>query len=225
MKFTRRQLFTLFNQLTIVVIAFVLIACASRPSLESQAVIQLNNNLAQLQAWKLKGKIAWITATERKSAYINWQQNRDDMQFDLSNIVGINLASLTYNGKLARLKADGKEYQDPSPSSLIYKTTGWNVPLEPLSSWVKGAATEQGRLSEENQKTLSSNNQQIIRYKNGLIKQIKPNCEICDQWIIDYTAYENVSIGGTEYQLPKQISMFNSAYQATIKIRISQWSQ
>lgn len=221
MKFSP-QYFAFIRQLTIIAVLFALTACASRPSLESQAVVKLNNNLAQLQKWKLSGKIAWITASERKSAYMNWQQNVENMQFDLSNLVGINLASLHYNGKIATLKADGKEYYDPSPSFLIYKTTGWNVPLEPLSSWVKGAATSQGRLRN---KTTVSDKQQIIRYENGLIKQIKHNCEKCDKWTIDYTAYENVFIGEDEYQLPKQISMFNSASQATIKIRISKWSQ
>lgn len=214
--------FVFIRQLTMIVIVFALTACASRPSLESQAIVQLNYNLAQLQKWKLKGKIAWITASERKSAYMNWQQNRENMQFDLSNLVGINLASLNYNGEIARLNANGKEYQDPSPSFLIYKTTGWNVPLELLGSWVKGAATSQGRQSS---KLTPSHNQQIIRYENGLIKQIKPNCEKCDQWTIDYTSYENVTIGGIEYQLPKQIDMFNSGSQAKIKIKISQWSQ
>ena len=216
------QHFVFIRQLTMIAIIFALTACASRPSLESQAVVTLNNNLAQLQKWKLIGKIAWITASERKSAYMNWQQNVDNMQFDLSNLVGINLASLNYNGEIATLRADGKEYQDPSPSFLIFKTTGWSVPLEPLSSWVKGAATSQGRLGD---KTAPSNNQQIIRYENGLIKQIRPNCEKCDDWTIDYTAYENVTIGADEYQLPKQITMVNSASQAIIKIRISQWSQ
>jgi outer membrane lipoprotein LolB len=221
MKFSP-QYFVFIRQLTIIAVLFALTACASRPSLESQTVVKLNNNLAQLQKWKLSGKIAWITASERKSAYMNWQQNVENMQFELSNLVGINLASLNYNGKIATLKADGKEYHDPSPSFLIYKTTGWNVPLKPLTSWVKGAVTSQGRLSG---KTAASNSQKLIRYENGLIKQIKPNCEKCDQWTIDYTAYENVLIGENEYQLPKQISMFNSASQATIKIRISQWSQ
>lgn len=225
MKFPPKNLGTLFNSFIIIVVAFALAACVSRPTLESQAAIALNNNLAQLQQWKLKGKIAWITTTERKSAYMNWQQSLDNMQFDLSNVVGINVASLTFNGELATLKADGKEYIDPSPSSLIFKTTGWNVPLEPLSSWVKGAVSVEGRLSKDAKNVLAINKQQIIRYENGLIKQIKPICEICDQWTIDYTSYENVLMGGIEYQLPKQISMFNPAYQATIKIRISQWSQ
>lgn len=200
-------------------------ACVSRPSLESEAIIQLNNNLAQLQQWKLKGKIAWITNSERKSAYMNWQQNNKDMQFDLSNLVGINLASLSYNGELATLSSDGQVYEDSSPSALIYKTTGWNVPLETLSSWVKGAVSEQGRQANASSNSVRNDNQTVIRYENGLIKQIKSNCEVCDQWTINYTSYENVTLANIEYQLPKQISMYNPAYQATIKIKISQWSQ
>lgn len=194
-----------------------LMACAAKPKLESQAIITLNNNLAELTHWKLKGKIAWITPNERKSAYINWQQQNQDMQFVLSNLLGINLASLAFDGDMATLNADGKQFQDPSPAMLIYQTTGWNVPLERLSSWVKGAASVSGRASQ-------SGSQEIVRYENGLIRQIKPTCNNCDQWRIDYTAYDNVIIDSTEYQLPSDITMYNPAFNATIKIKISEWS-
>ncbi len=215
-----------------------LMACTVKPPLESQAVIKLNNNLTQLTQWKLKGKIAWISATQRKSAYMNWQQNNANMQFGLSNVLGINLASLSFDGQVATLFADGKEYQGPSPSMLIYQTTGWQVPLEPLSSWVKGAASVDGRAGSNiaaDQSSSASTKPQITRYENGLIKQIKPICanddikngvenNNCDQWTIDYTSYKNVTINNIQYQLPKQISMFNSANQSTIKMRISEWS-
>lgn len=206
-----------------------LLSCTTKPNLETQALINLNNNLAQLTKWKLKGKIAWITEKERKSAYINWQQNDATLQFALTNVLGINLANLEYDGIMATLQADGKSYYDSSPSALIYQVSGWQVPLEQLSSWIKGAATSEGRNAIAGQvngsRQAREKNQEITRYENGLIKQIKATCDQCDQWTINYTQYNNVSMNNIEYQLPEQINMFNSAYQATIKIRISEWSQ
>ncbi len=213
-----KRVIKLLNRFIILFTVIILSACVSKQRLENQAVITLNNNLAQLTDWQIKGKIAWITPLERKSAYINWQQNHANMQFNLSNVLGINLASLHYDGEIATLEADGQTYTDLSPSRLIFHTTGWHVPLEPLSSWVKGALTKQGR-------NATSNQQQVIRYENGLIQQIKATCTNCDQWTIDYNSYVNVNIQGIDYQLPQQINMHNPVNQAQIKIKINQWSQ
>jgi outer membrane lipoprotein LolB len=195
-------------------------ACSVKPSLENQALVNLNNNLAQLTHWSLKGKIAWITETERKSAYMNWQQRDKNMQFSLRNVLGINLASLSYNGSRATLLADGQKYTNSSPSALVQQTTGWQVPLQSLSYWIKGAVSDTGRVRDN-----TVNTQKITRYDNGLIQQIQPLCDNCDQWTIDYTGYTNIVINNREYQLPEQISMYNSANKATIKIKISEWSQ
>jgi outer membrane lipoprotein LolB len=219
--------------LTIIFMIVWLMACVNKPPLEDRAVVTLNNNLAQLTQWKLKGRIAWITAIERKSAYMNWQQNNANMQFNLSNVLGINVASISFDGQLATLRTDGKKYQGPSPSMLIYQTTGWQVPLELLSNWVKGAASVNGRMhidTRQGPNNEAPSEQQITRYENGLIKQIKPICAAnvdanvsCDEWTIDYTSYKNVTIDNIQYQLPEQISMFNPVKQATIKMRISEW--
>lgn len=210
---------------------FFINGCVTKPSIEDQAAITVDNNLAQLTQWRLKGKIAWITPQKRTSAYMNWQQNDAQMQFNLSNVLGITLASLSYDGQSAILQADGKQYQDPSPSALIYRTTGWQVPLTSLSSWVKGAPSHKGRVYKQSQLANKDNTTQVLRYENGLIKQIKPACattpnsESCDDWTIDYTQYTSVTINNVQYQLPSNINMYNTASQATIKMRISQWSQ
>lgn len=218
-------------------IIFGLTACANKPALESEAVINLNSNLAQLQQWKIKGRIAWISLDERKSAYMNWQQDIDSMQFDLSNVLGINLASLTYDGQKATLQADGKTFENASPSALIYQVSGWEVPLEQLSNWVKGAASQHGRVVGNAQASFMKQDdtqivQQITRYENGLIEKIQTVCPPrpvqffrCDEWTISYNRYANVIIDENEYQLPTSITLFNARNQATIKMRINEWSR
>ncbi|MFT4653505.1 MAG: outer membrane lipoprotein LolB [Patiriisocius sp.] len=225
--------------ITTILMTIGLMACNVRPALEDQAVINVNNNLTQLTQWKLKGKIAWITPTQRRSAYMYWQQEDANKQFGLSNVLGMTLVSLAFDGQLATLLFDGKEYQGPSPAMLVYQTTGLQVPLEALSSWVKGAPSVDGR-SEKNIGDDDTDGvpieQKITRFENGLIKQIKPICanisqknapinDNCNQWTIDYTSYTNATINNVQYQLPMQISMFNSANQTTIKMKISEWSQ
>jgi outer membrane lipoprotein LolB len=213
------------NALLIAVLVVVLQSCASKVSLEQQKALNIDQNLASLSTWKLKGKIAWISPTERKSAYINWQQNEKEMAFTLSNVLGITLASLTYDEQLATLTADGETYTDTSPSWLIYRTTGWEVPIVPLSSWIKGAASIDGREYRNNisENTSKVRKQSIKRYENGLIQQLIPACNNCDAWQIDYKNYQNARIDGVDYQLPSNISLTNLQSKAVVKIRISEW--
>jgi len=206
----------------------LLSACAAKPKLEDQAVLQLNNNLAQLSQWQISGKIAWISSTERKSAYMNWQQNDQNLTFTITNVLGISGGKLSYNGILATLFADDKQYTDPSPSFLIYKTTGFDIPIKSLQSWIKGAAYASGRENETEQNS-TEQIKSIERYENGLIKQLITQCPTrrtsCNQWQIDYEAYNNTDIGGREYQLPTSIRLTNLNAQYLVKIKVNKWSQ
>jgi outer membrane lipoprotein LolB len=228
------QAFPKFCMITFIL--FVMQACATKSTLDDQALIQLNSNLAALDNWKLKGRIAWITSSDRKSAYVNWQQRGQEMEFKLTNLLGINLATLNYNNTLATLQADGKTYSDPSASYLIYQITGWDVPILPLGSWIKGAASTDGReyyglannfnLQDKtnNTKLTAPKRQLITRFENGLIKQLIPKCSGCDAWQIDYQDYQNATLNNINYQLPTNISLTNIRTQAIIKIRVSEWS-
>ena len=211
------------------IIVFFLSGCTSKPSLENEVAINVHNNLAQLTQWKMKGKIAWITPSQRTSAYMNWQQNDASIEFTLTNVLGINMATLSYDGATAKLSADSKNYQGVSPSALILQTTGWQVPINALSTWVKGMPIS---ANQKHKQAYATNDAHITRYDNGLIQQIRPRCtnelsrkSPCNEWTIDYTSYTATTINNIEYQLPTNISMFNAANKATIKMRISEWSQ
>lgn len=193
-------------------------ACSSTKMLENDVNAQLNSNLAKLTSWKLRGKIAVIAPNERKSANLNWQQIDDRTNLTLSNVLGITLAELNYNGTIASLEADSKTYKDTSPSRLIHRITGWQVPVEPLVYWIKGASSATGRNASVN------NNATILRYDNGLIKQITPNCNRCERWQINYKKYDTAYIDNQEYQLPSSITLKNLDTNISIKLRIDKWS-
>lgn len=201
---------------------FMMFACAIKPQLEDQGALELNNNLQQLDQWRLKGKIAWISPTKRQSAYINWRQNKQAMDFTLSTILGINAASLIFDGKIAKLEADGNTYFDTSPSQLILQTTGWDIPIQSLQHWIKGASTDKPQKS-------AKNTMKISRFENGLVSQIISSCPSkrfsCSPWQIDYKAYKLEIINGIEYQLPSSIILTNLRSNALIKIRVNEWSE
>ncbi len=207
-------------------------ACASPTKLENSQTVEIDNNLAQLKQWALRGKIAWIAPNQRKSAYINWTQDSLSIQFTLSNVLGIQLANMTYDGSMATLSANDNTYTDTSPSALIAQTTGWHVPILDLQYWIKGAVNRTGR-AQSNQHTAIES---VQRYENGLIKQITTGCDklannrstaiqqgSCAQWTIDYQAYAPVILKGIAYQLPKSIELTKVHGSEKIKIQVNQW--
>jgi len=170
--------------------------------------MQLSNQekLTLMRHWELTGKIAVITPDERKSAYLNWQQANQSIDFRLSNLIGVSLLNLSYDGKIARLEADGEEYRDGSTEALVYRTTGWVLPLDNLPQWIKGSSNEQD---------------QVFLGENGLPERIQPICATCFGWEITYSQYKQVQ----GVWLPFSVEVNNPIKQTRLKFKVSQWQR
>jgi outer membrane lipoprotein LolB len=174
----------------------------------SAEFLQLPNQekLVLMNHWELIGKIAIITPNERKSAYLNWQQANQVIDFRLTNLIGVSLLNLTFDGETARLEADGEEYKDQSTEALVYRTTGWILPLDNLPQWIKGSVNAQDH---------------IIQNDQGLPEIIRPICTTCTGWEITYSQYEYVQ----GVWLPFLIEVNNPLKQTRLKFKVSQWQR
>lgn len=174
----------------------------------SVAFLALSNQqkLAITTSWELVGKIAVISPTERKSAYLNWQQTKQKLDFRLSNLIGVSLLNLNFDGKVARLESDGKNYQDSSTEALIYRTTGWILPLDNLPQWIKGATNSKDKVTLNNM---------------GFPSKIEPICATCTGWEITYDQYQKVD----GIWFPFIINVNNSEKQTKLKFKVSQWKR
>lgn len=172
----------------------------------SAEYLQLHNQekLTLMSHWELTGKIAIITPIERKSAYLNWQQSSQVVDFRLTNLIGVSLLNLTYNGEVARLEADGKEHEGASTEALVYRTTGWILPLHNLPQWIKGSVSEQDH---------------VVLNDEGLPKIIQPICATCNGWEITYSEYKHVQ----GVWLPFLVEVSNPLKQTQLKFKVSQW--
>lgn len=191
--------------------------CSNRPTLHEseQAVLADKSALIQLNEWRIKGKIAWITPQERTSAYINWDNEQDSAQLVLTNVLGISLANMSYDPQLATLNADGETYTDINPERLIARTTGWQIPIAQLQYWIKGIASPQQKQSVND-----------VKYnEDGSLNNFTSQCPSCDKWKITYSQYKTWQIKESEYRLPAAITLVNLNSQAQLKLRISQWSE
>ncbi|MBF7072561.1 outer membrane lipoprotein LolB [Glaciecola sp. MH2013] len=167
---------------------------------------QLSNEekLSMLTRWELSGKIAIISPKERQSAYLNWEQLEDQTDFKLTNLLGVSLLKLNADSQSASLEADGKLYEDESKEALIYRTTGWLLPLDNLIFWIKGASNEQD-IIELNQQ--------------GLPRKISPSCFRCAGWQITYANYKQLD----GLWLPHAITVANFDQETTLKFRVDEW--
>ena len=195
------------RNISVLIICLLLFGCASRPpKVQVPAGWSLQKQqLEKLSEWQLKGKLAYKDGEDAFSASILWSQSKQDSQLRLFNPLGVTLVDIKVQPNFARLKADGKEYQDTDIDSLLYHTTGWNIPVNFLRRWIIG---------------LPDDNDQIVFNEDGTIKRLMPSCEGCNKWQIQYLDY-------TQHQglvLPRSLTVTDtSKNNAFIKIRVSSW--
>lgn len=161
-------------------------------------------NLAQLIHWTIQGKIAVKTPEERFSATLHWQQENDTYKIRLTNIIGSTLLELEGNAEYAKLTLDDEHYVDTDPERLLYRTTGWQLPVKSLPALIKGYAPP-----ETFDTKLDS---------AGFPKEVQEKHSLSPSpWVITYKGFEQ----NKQYWLPENITLKKSPN--TIKIRINQW--
>lgn len=191
-----------------VLLIFMLQGCAQRTLMPSPTLdlAQQQARLAALQQWSIKGKVAMKGGEKNFSASLVWQHSSTQQRLQLSNALGITLATLEVEGALAQLTADDKQYIDTSASHLLLQLTGIDVPFDPLSEWIKGHAS-----SLDN----------TTRNEQGLLMQLSPACKRCDVWKIDYADYRPVA----DLWLPHRLDVTkHSDPIQQIKLRIHTWT-
>ncbi len=185
-----------------------LTACATRPPPPEGKIdlpVQLLR-LDQIKQWQINGKLALKGPEQSVSASMRWQVEDPLFTFRLSNFLGVTLVDMTQSADGARLEADDEVYTDASASALLYTTTGWDIPLAQLLSWVKGVPLPSDSY------TLND---------NGLLKRLTPGCRQCQGWVVDYSSYGQVE----DVWLPHNIKLTNTTdANQWIKIRITQWT-
>ena len=102
------------------------------------------------------------------------------------------------------LIADDKTYHDTNPSHLIWRVTGWQIPVEKLQLWIKGQHQQQD---------------QVATSEHGWINQLQPSCNTCQNWLINYDNYKLID----EIWLPHKIVLHNKSNNSQLLIRINDW--
>ncbi len=148
--------------LGVAVLAMLAAGCATvppPPPVENPAAAwqARQAELRTLSAWTLQGRLAMRAAEEGWQASVNWIHDGARQQIDLTGPLGRGHLRLTQDNGGAELRdADQKTWRAENAEQLLYRTTGWLVPLDGLNYWILGlpapgpaaklALDDQGRL-------------------------------------------------------------------------------
>jgi len=130
--------------------------------------------LAMLEQWTARGKLAVRSAGASESANLVWQQHGSDTNLQLSGPLGIGATSIHSDGRQLEIR-QGDEHRtlDISTPDAIALNTGWDLPLLALVYWLKGLPSPDSRVQE-----------MVLDPQTGLLQSLRQ-----DDWEISYEQY------------------------------------
>ena len=138
--------------------------CATAPLLPpvDDPVATWLSRQAELQpvtSWKIQGRVAMRSASEGWQASLIWERESDRHRVDITGPLGRGHLRLLQDSRGAELRdADNRTWKAKNAEQLLFRKTGWLMPLDGMYHWVlglpaPGAAANheldgQGRLSK-----------------------------------------------------------------------------
>ncbi|MCT7655909.1 lipoprotein insertase outer membrane protein LolB [Oceanimonas sp. NS1] len=154
--------------------------------------------LAALQDWQLAAKLGIITPEERGSLSLFWRQNSDDYRLNLTNVVGKRVFDLSRrNGRIELVDGEGRRHTATNAQELVYRLTGWNLPVEQLADWIKGLPGEADTVSFD---------------ADGRPAQVQSH-----GWQLSYQGYTQIN----QLWLPSRLELSHDT--TTLKLAVSRW--
>ena len=183
----------------------LLTACSSAPERPDNGLSPEENwqlrqqQLSQLEQWKLSGRLAVLNDHEAWHMTLEWQQRADHYAMNIIAPLGQGSVQLQGDAHGVVLQTeDEPPVRSASPEALLQQQLGWRVPVSALRYWVRGLAAP-----GERQYTLDTAGQLTTLQQNG--------------WHIEFFDYTPRA----GHALPRKVFVSNP--QATVKLVISQW--
>ncbi len=117
--------------------------CAVTPVAPPAADVELawsehRASLSGMDRWHLHGRIAIRTEDEGWNASLDWQQQLQSYEIQLTGPLGQGNLQLSGDNGHVVLRSGDDQWEDVDPESLLYRATGWRVPVAALRFWVLG---------------------------------------------------------------------------------------
>ena len=196
---TRRRLYrTLYSGLFAILIS----GCQSflpKPAVQ-QSAGQGAAQLAQIDHWLLKARVALQTKEDNVTATLDWQKQGQDFDFHLYGLFGATYAHLVQSDDQAKLDLpEDQVFYHQNAEQLLFQSMGWDFPIDALGYWVKGLPS--GKAGEE-----------FTRNKKGELSKV-----VFKDWRVEFFQFSTFS----GYSLPKVIRAVHPQMQ--LKMVVKRW--
>jgi outer membrane lipoprotein LolB len=146
-----------------------------------------------------------ISPKERHSLTLNWlyQGERKRQTLNLTAVLGVQIFNLESVNGMHVINVDGERYQSPDLNALLSSLTGFTLPTQAMSFWLKGLPYLNSDKITYNEETQLPNT--LASFHDG------------KEWTLKYGAYQQVG----QYQLASKFTIKQE--DLTIKINVHQW--
>lgn len=193
-----------------------LVGCAAplpRPSdVHLQQLWQARTSaLLPIEHWELRGRLA-VRADERGGqASLTWQRSATLHNIRLNGPLGRGVVRVTQDENGAQLQdAEQRVFRAASAEELLYRYTGWRLPLNNLNYWVRGLPVPDLPASRE----LDDNGRLTLLRQQG--------------WEVRYQEY----VQSADYELPNRLTLTYVPEPATleapameVRLVVDRWAQ
>lgn len=194
--------------------AFLYVSCSA--PLPRPADVQLQQlwrqheaALLPIQHWELRGRLAIRADDQGGQATLVWRRDGSRHGLRLGGPLGRGLLQLTQDENGAQLQdAEQRILRAPSAEELLFRYSGWRLPVENLNYWVRGLPVPSVAMEQELD-------------DNGLLKVL-----FQEAWEVQYEEY--ILVDGRN--LPRRLRLTNprkTAGQPAMEVRlvIERWAQ
>lgn len=161
---------------------------------------QRQSQLSAIHNWTLNSVISLRDAQKVTFANLRWQQSGREYEQNISGPFNIGGARIEGEpGNVTLWQSAQEKYTATTPEGLVYKATGFSVPISSMVYWVRGIPVPGGKATTQ----LDAQNRLSVLRQQG--------------WQINYLDYTTVN----GMDLPSTIQMSNGPLQ--MKMVIKQW--
>ena len=162
---------------------------------------------SQYETWSFSGRAAISKGDKGGSGRIEWQQ-RDLKRYEIALSAPVTRQSWRLIGDLhsesGRIEGlDGGPRDGEFAENLLFETTGWDVPLQQLGSWVRGMPAYEYPLESAD---YDANGRMMWLRQSG--------------WIVRYSAWRSGSVGAPD--LPVRVEAESA--DARVRLVIEDWT-
>jgi outer membrane lipoprotein LolB len=193
-----------FLRLTAAAAALLLCACtvapAGRGDSAQQSWQQRHAQLADVRDWRLRGRIGIVTERDSGTASLQWEQRGESFTLRIVAPFGRGLLAIegSEQGVTAR-NGKGEQSRADNAEDLLWRHTGWRIPLADLRYWVLGLTAPD-----------SGGSYRLDR--RGRLAGLEE-----DGWQVEYHKYTALQ----KHELPANMHLQNEHLK--IKLAISAW--